>query len=270
MSSNINSLDPYIKKSSVFHLLDSRIKLLITIGFIVTTALLPVGSWAAFILLVAIVISVTMVTDIGVVYVIKRSLFVLPFVLAAVPLLFTVPGTVLFSMTINASHINVTAQGVERFITILLRSWISVQAAIVLISTTKFPDLLAALRSLKIPKLFVNIMGLMWRYLFVLTDEALRLIRARLARSGYSEQVKRSGGKLAWRAKVTGNMAGSLLIRSLDRSERVYFAMVARGYDGEVRSVPATALTLNSWIILLASCTLFCFILLFGWYTTTL
>ena len=186
MSSNINSLDLYIKKSSVVHLLDSRIKLLVTIGFIVTTALLPVGSWAAFILLVDIVISVTMVTDISVLYVIKRSLFVLPFVLAALPLLFTVPGNVLFSQTINAAQINVTVQGLERFSTILLRSWIAVQAAIVLISTTTLPDLLAALRLLKIPKLFVNIVGLLWRYLFVLTDETLRLIRARQARSGQS------------------------------------------------------------------------------------
>ncbi len=60
-------------------------------------------------------------------------------------------------MTINASRINVTVQGVELFISILLCFWVSVQAAILLISTTQFPDLLAALRSLKIPTLFVNI-----------------------------------------------------------------------------------------------------------------
>ncbi len=71
MSSNYHSLDLYIKKSSAVHLVDSRIKLLTTISFIVTTALLPDGSWVAFILLVPIVISVTMVTDIGVLYVIK-------------------------------------------------------------------------------------------------------------------------------------------------------------------------------------------------------
>ena len=51
--------------------------------------------------------------------------------------------------------------------------------AIVLASTTAFPDLLAAMRALRLPRLLVAVIGLMWRYLFVLVDEVMRLMRAR-------------------------------------------------------------------------------------------
>ena len=79
----------------------------------------------------------------------------------------------------------------------------------------------------------------MWRYLFVLVDEVMRLMRAREARSGHpAERVGRIGGSLAWRARVTGGMAGNLMLRSFDRSERIYAAMASRGYDGEVRGLP--------------------------------
>ena len=80
----------------------------------------------------------------------------------------------------------------------------------------------------------------MWRYLFVLVDEVLRLMRAREARSGHPVEPRRRriGGSLAWRARVTGGMAGNLMLRSFDRSERIYAAMASRGYDGEVRGLP--------------------------------
>jgi cobalt/nickel transport system permease protein len=69
-----------------------------------------------------------------------------------------------------------------------------------------------------------------------LADEALRLTRARDARSAALPGSK-SGGGLAWRAKVVGGMAGNLFLRSYERSERIYQAMVARGYQGELRTL---------------------------------
>ncbi len=82
----------------------------------------------------------------------------------------------------------------------------------------------------------------MWRYLFVLADEALRLLRARQARSGQTDRPGlKPGGSLSWRGRVAGGMAGSLFLRAFERSDRIYMAMVARGYDGEVRSSPLPA-----------------------------
>ena len=68
-------------------------------------------------------------------------------------------------------------------------------------------------------------------------------MRARAARSGQSTATgAKTGGSLAWRARVTGGMAGSLFLRALERSDRIYMAMVSRGYDGEVRTIPLPGL----------------------------
>ncbi len=92
----------------------------------------------------------------------------------------------------------------------------------------------------------------MWRYLFVISDEAARLLRARSSRSGSSSRG--AGGSLLWRARVTGGMAGSLFLRSLERSDRVYAAMISRGYTGEPASAPSAPLTRSErWILALGA-----------------
>jgi cobalt/nickel transport system permease protein len=85
----------------------------------------------------------------------------------------------------------------------------------------------------------------MYRYLAVLAGEASRLNRARESRSAVVEG--RGGGGLRWRASVVGGMVGSLFLRSYERSERVYAAMQARGFDGEFRSMGGRALTATDW-----------------------
>ncbi|MBY9013822.1 MAG: cobalt ECF transporter T component CbiQ [Gammaproteobacteria bacterium] len=240
---HIHFLDPYHHRSSPVHHLDPRVKLLLALAFILTCALTPPGAWPVYILLLAMVLSVEILSDLGISYVQKRSLLALPFILAAFPVIFTIRGEPLASFSIASWTLTVTQPGVERFISIALKSWISVQAAVVLAASTPFPALLAAMRAIHIPRLLVAIFGLMWRYLFVLTDEALRLMRARAARSGQSTAPgAKTGGSLAWRARVTGGMAGSLFLRALERSDRIYMAMVSRGYDGEVRTIPLPSL----------------------------
>jgi len=92
---------------------------------------------------------------------------------------------------------------------------------------------------------------LMWRYLFVLVDEAMRLNRARASRSGEAAGAGgKSGGTFAWRARVTGGMVGNLFVRSFDRSDRIYVSMLSRGYDGEVRSLPQPAAPRWTWLVL--------------------
>jgi cobalt/nickel transport system permease protein len=103
------------------------------------------------------------------------------------------------------------------------------------------------MRSIGAPQLLVAMFGLMWRYLFVMVDEAIRLTRARSARSGQAELgTYKPGGAIGWRARVTGGMAGNLLVRAFERSERIYSAMLARGYDGETRSLALAPLSVGS------------------------
>lgn len=249
---HIHFLDPYQEGSSSIHRIDARVKLVLTIAFILTTALIPIGTWSILFLLLSLIISLIILSGVGVGYVLKRAVLAFPFVLAALPLVFTTSGPQLFSLTFGSWEFIVTLPGMERFISIALKSWISVLAAILLTSTSQFPDILSAMRAVQIPRFLVAIIGLMWRYIFVLGDEALRLLRARAARSGEADIPSyRKGGSISWRAQTTGGMAGNLFLRSIERSERIYIAMLSRGYDGEIRTMPLPKLHTNNWIILI-------------------
>jgi cobalt/nickel transport system permease protein len=262
---HIHFLDPYRPGQSAIHRLDPRVKFVLAVAFIFTTALTPVGAWPVYIFLFALVISVEVLSELGVGFVLRRAVLALPFVLAALPVIFTIPGEVLFSLPIGPWTLTVTVPGMERFITIALKSWISVQMAIVLASCTPFPDLMMAMRAVHIPRLLVAIFGLMWRYLFVFADETLRLIRARTARSGHADQPGlKTGGSLVWRARITGGMAGNLFLRAFERSDRIYMAMLARGYDGEVRAAPLPRLRPVDWVVLACTLALFGLLLAFA------
>ena len=246
---HLHFLDPYRDRRSVIHALDPRVKLVFTLAFVLTMALLPVGAWPVYVLMLTLALSIAVMSELGVKYVLKRSLLAIPFVLAAVPLMFTVKGPALFTIPIGSLTLTLTSTGLERFLSILFKSWVSVQVAIVFAAATPFPDMLLAMRAIKIPRLIVSLFGLMWRYMFVMVDEVIRLMRARAARSGTLAGQK-AGGSIAWRAKVTGGMAGNLFVRSLDRGDRIYAAMAARGYDGEIRAFPLPPITSANWITL--------------------
>ena len=170
---------------------------------------------------------------VGVGRVFLRSLIALPFILIALPTVFTKPGASMYEFSLWLFTLTATVEGVEFFASVLIKSWASVTAAVLLTSTTPALGLLSALRALKLPAILVSVVMLMYRYLFVLVEEAQRMLRARTARSAAIGTA--SGGSVVWRAKSAGGMAGSLFIRTLDRSERIYMAMLARGYDGSIR-----------------------------------
>ncbi len=260
---HVSFLDPYHAGRSLVHQLDGRIKLVLVVAFILTAALTPTGAWPVYVLLAALAFAAELLSELGLGFYLKRALLALPFVLAALPVLFTVPGAPLAHLPLG---LVISGPGLSRFISVALKSWISVQMAILLASTTPFPEILVAMRALKLPKILVAIIGLMWRYLFVMVDEALRLMRARLARSGEVEQTAgRVGGGFTWRARVTGGMAGNLFLRSLERSDRIYNAMLARGYDGEVRTLAHPGISSAGWATLLTGLGLLGLLLLLGY-----
>lgn len=232
---HIHALDTYRPRASLIHHLDARVKLALAVLFIVSTALTPDGAWPAYVLLTGLVLSVAVASQLGVGFVQRRAAVALPFALAAVTVVFTTPGRRLLEVQVLGRQLALTTAGLIRFASILLKSWLSVQVAVVLTTSTPFPALLQAMRGLCLPRVLVAIAGFAYRYLFVIGDEAMRMMRARAARSGSSDG--RGGGSILWRARVTGGMAGSLFLRSIERSERIYDAMLARGYDGEVRSL---------------------------------
>ena len=264
---HIHFLDPYTHRTSLIHLFDARVKLILTLVFILTTALIPAGSWPVYIFLLALIVSLEVLSELGVVFIFKRSVIALPFILAAFPLLFTIQGTVLFTVGVGGWEISASQAGLERFLSIAFKSWLSTQAAILLATSTAFPDLLMAMRSIHTPKILVGIFGLMWRYMFVLADEALRLIRARTSRSSDpGVPGQKAGRNLAWRGRIAGGMAGNLFIRAFERSDRIYMAMLSRGYDGEVRHIPLSPLRSVHKVILITGLLTLFILLIFSFF----
>lgn len=247
---HIHFQDPYRPGASVIHRLDARVKFVLTLAFILATASAPVGAWPIYVLLLTLTLSAAIAAELGVGFLLRRAVLALPFALAALTVIFTTPGPAWLRLPLGPWTLTITYPGLERFASIAVKSWLSVQAAIVLSATTEFPDLLLAMRAVKVPRLLVAIFGLMWRYLFVLADEARRLMQAREARS--ADPDGRGGGSVAWRGRVTGGMVGNLFLRGVERSERIYAAMVARGYDGEVRALPLPRLGPGSLMVLIA------------------
>jgi cobalt/nickel transport system permease protein len=205
----------------------------VTIAFIVSNALLPDGAWMAFVLAWLFLLATNVLSQLGILYTFKRSLVALPFALIAITVLFSIPGKPLFMFQLFTWDFTVTDMGFLRFVSILIRSWLSVQIAILLVAVTRFPDLIHAFEHLRVPAILTTIIAFLYRYLFVLTDEVFRLLRARESRSA-GASGKRSGGGVFWRAKIAGNMAGQLFLRSYERSDRIYNAMLSRGYTGHL------------------------------------
>jgi cobalt/nickel transport system permease protein len=112
------------------------------------------------------------------------------------------------------------------YASILLRFLLTVSAALVLTATTSFNGVCLALGRLHVPDVFVTQLLLLYRYLFVLGEEAQRMGQARRLRS-----VGRRGMGL----RIYGQMLGQLLLRTFARAQRIYVAMKCRGFDGQVR-----------------------------------
>lgn len=244
-----HALDRYQTGDSFLHRLDPRVKVLGAVAIILATVLLPDGAWLAFLFTWLLLLAISYTAGLGWAYAVKRAFVVLPFLLAAVTVMFSLPGRPLLGLQIGPWQLIITDAGLLRFGSILSRSFLAVQAAILLVAVTRIPDLMHALRHLRLPAVLVAIISFMVRYLTVLGDEVRRLLRAREARSA-AVAGHRAGGSLLWRAQVAGHMVGQLFLRSYERSDRLYQAMLARGYRGDWPTSNPHQMESHDWLAL--------------------
>lgn len=237
-------LERYQNHTSLIHRLDPRTKLVSAGSVILSLALLPDRAWGSFLVLWAALLLLNRLADLPWDYVLKRSFIVLPFTAAAVGIVFTLPGETVAVFPIGGWQLHATDAGLARFLSILLRSWLSVQTTILLIATSRFPELIQGMRRLGLPNILMTIFSFLYRYLFLLLEEASRLLRARASRSARPVGKGRSP---LWHGRIAGNMVGQLFLRSLERSERVYAAMQARGYRGQIRVLSMPGLKNGDW-----------------------
>ncbi len=224
-------LDRYSDRDSVIHRLDPRGKLVVTLAFIVAVVLTPFSSWLAYGLYFAVIAVLIALSRLPVSHFLKRSLVIIPFVLLmAVFIPFFKEGEVAGSYNLWLWQVSVTHSGLQVLWNIMAKAWLSILSLILLTSTASFTGILKGLEQLRMPKVIVMIMSFMYRYIFLLTDEVLRMKQARDSRNF-------GGGRKLWQIGTVGNMIGTLFIRSYERGERVYASMVARGFDGHSRTL---------------------------------
>lgn len=253
-----DAFDRFHEAESRLHHLDPRVKVVVTILFILSNALLPDGAWAAFGLSWIVLLWANRLSNLGIDFTFRRSFIALPFALAAISAIFSPLGDPIGNWSFGPIVLIPTDFGLIKFGSILLRSWLSVQAGILLVATTKFPDMIHAFEHLRVPAVLTTIVAFLYRYLFVLTDEVFRLLRARQARSAAGtnppgHRGQRSGRSSAWRARVTGNMAGQLFLRSYERSDRIHNAMLSRGYTGQLRTLHPHTMKPSDWLFAMLS-----------------
>jgi cobalt/nickel transport system permease protein len=194
-------LDSQSRFDSLIHHLPAGFKLFSALLIIILLVLLPVsvGAWLGAVLVV-----VAFLSRLPVGFLVKRLLLLEPFVLGVTLLALFQPD------------------GWLVFVTIVIRSTLCLFTMVLLSSTTPFAELLRVLKRVRVPALLVTTLALMYRYLFVLVDEAERMQRAR---------VCRTFDRRRWHGwKALGTVVGQLFVRSSERAERIYAAMVARGW----------------------------------------
>ena len=195
-------MDHYSRLESPIHRLPPLLKLAATFGLILTMVIIPLS--ALFLGVALFLASVTVISRISPLFLLKRLLVLEPFVLGVAALAFFQPD------------------GARVFLMVVIRSTLCLFSMILLIGTTPFTELLIALRRLRIPPLLTTTLALMYRYLSLFMDESRRLRIAQASRT-FSRSRRRTWQLLAL-------VIGQLFVRSTERAERIYAVMCARGW----------------------------------------
>jgi len=199
-----NYIDRYARIDSPVHRLPPWLKLLASVLLILWTVVTPPSDTWFFagcgVFLVVVVIAARIPAG----FVAVRLLTLEPLVIGVAILALLQPG------------------GLAVMLRILLKSNLCLLTAVVLSNTTPFGDILRVLRALRVPSLLVTILALMYRYVFLLIDQAERMTRARESRTF---ALRRTG-----RWKLAAGVVSQLFVRSTERAERIYAAMTARGW----------------------------------------
>ena len=241
---------PASSRLSRFHGLDARIKLAALAVALITCVSTPPDRFFAFAGYFALLAAGMVLARISPRTAGRRLLMILPFVaMASVFIPFLDPNAASGGYSLGLGGLRVTRSGLLVLWNIVAKSCLGVLFTTLLIETTPFPDLLQALERLRFPRLAILLTSFAYRYGFVLAEEARRMKRARDARC--------YGGRWLWQAGVIGRMIGTLFLRGYERGERVYIAMVSRGFDGRVRLGEASALNRTDYLFLAGTSVLF-------------
>jgi cobalt/nickel transport system permease protein len=229
--------------------LDARAKLLGVVALLVAVGLVRHIPVLAGLYLLALVLAAA--SRIVLRWFVKRVWLFIPIftglIVAPAMFSFVTPGEVVLPLGHWFGHeVGLTRQGLTSAGLIVCRVATSISLVLLLTLTTPWPRLLAALRALFVPRLLVLVLGMAYRYLFVLLDSISEMVTARRARTIAAGRSAR-GARTA-----TGFSAGALFGKAHALSEEIHQAMLARGFRGEARTLERVRLRAIDGIWLLA------------------
>jgi cobalt/nickel transport system permease protein len=203
------------------HRLDPRAKIVGLCGVTVVAVTTPAARWPVFVACGAVLALYAAAAGVRPRELWRRVRVVLPLVLAAGVL---VPFVRSGGKAYEVGPLTFHEAGLTIFAAVAVKAALGTSSAALLSATTPFPAVLRGLEALHVPRLLVLVAAFMYRYLFVIAAEVGRMRWALLSR-GYRPRHP-------LHAAPAGRIAGALFLRTYGRGERVYRAMLARGYRG--------------------------------------
>lgn len=197
-------LDRYSRIDSVVHRFPTTLKILVSIGLILSIVLIPAYQMLFYVITFTGLIIVGVLSRIPLYFFARRILLLEPFVVGIAVLLLFQPN------------------GGKIFLSVVTKSTLCLFTMVLLSNTTPFGDLLNFLKRIHIPALLVTIFALMYRYIFVLIDEVEKMNRARMSRTFTRSRTH------IWKSRAV--LIGQLFVRSTERAERIYASMRSRGW----------------------------------------
>lgn len=223
--------------------IDPRAKLGMFLAVVLAASL--TGSIAVLVVLYVAVVAAALTSRIPAGFFIKRVWMGVPFfaLIIVIPAIFFVPGPRLFDVALGPIHVAPSVPGLIGAVLFVVRVGVSVSLAVLLVLTTPWSNLLKALRAVRVPQVFVLILSMTYRYIFLFLHTANGMFLARKSRV-----VARTSGK-EQRRWIAGSI-GSLMGRAFKMSNDVYAAMLARGFTGEMRAYQAFRMRSPDWVAL--------------------
>jgi cobalt/nickel transport system permease protein len=224
----------HLDRDSPVHRLAPEAKITAMVLFTVIVVITPREDFWAFGGYAVLLAVVAVLARVRPGWLLKRSLIELPFVVLAVVLPFVGEGE-----KVTWFGLTLTVEGLYGAWNIIIKGTLGVLASLLLAATTTTRDLLVGLDRLRCPQIITQIATFMLRYLEVITGEARRMRIARISR-GYDP-------RFLWQVKAFAIGVGSLFLRAFERGERVYLAMVSRGYTGRLPAPDGTSAGALQW-----------------------
>jgi cobalt/nickel transport system permease protein len=228
---NIGYLDRLSYRDTVVHRLDPRGKVIAVLLFVTTVISYPKYDVLPLIPYFIFPVILIALSDTPFMLVLKKVVMVSPFAL-----FIGIFNPLLDSGTIALSDNLRVSAGWVSFASIMIKFVLTISAAIILIATTSFPGVCYALQRLGVPSPFTSQLLFLYRYIFVLLEEAMRMVRAR--------DLRTFGGRSMGIGAFV-RLIGVLFIRTVERAERIYKAMLARGFQGKIPSMKQYSFTMK-------------------------